>query len=410
MARSIDDLTFRRVRDDESDFRAYAEAVSLGFHESVNPANLERWRMVSELDRTWIAEEAGRIVGTSATHSFAMSLPGGAEAACGGLTAVGVAPDWRRRGLLTRMIRWHLDDSHERGEPFAALYASESPIYGRYGYGIAAPMIDIELERPWARLVTSADLPDVRLVEADALQKQAPPIYDQARTQRGGMMTRSQDWWRSWLAFDPADDRDGYSPRMHALVPGRGYAVYRTKSHWVDNLPAGTLLAMEVTAVDPEAYAALWQFLFGIDLIGTIRSHMEPADVPLLSLVENHQRCKTRGGEDLYLRLVDVGAALSARSYDVDDTLTFEVADPYCPWNAGTWTLETGDGEGSCRRSERTPDLALDVRELAAICLGGVSASHHVWAGRIIEHAPAAAARADRLFHTPLAPWNPFEF
>jgi predicted acetyltransferase len=412
VARSIDDLEFSRVEATDEGFREYADAVSLHFHESWSEDDTAGWREITEFDRTWVARDGGRIVGNSASISFRMSLPGGREAACGGLTAVGVAPDWRRRGLLTRMVRWHLDDTVERGEPFAALYASESPIYGRYGYGIAAPCIDLEVETQHASLLrpVTPDEADVRLVDVDTIRSEAPAIHEGHRRVRGGMMDRTEAWWDAWFRHDPPGSRQGHTARQHALVPGRGYAIYRTKSDWQDTLPQGVVAAIEIVATDPVAYAALWQHLFSLDLVRTVKSRMEPADSPLLSLVANHQRLKTRGSEDLYLRLVDLPAALAARAYDVDDTLTFAVHDAFLPANEGTWTLHAADGEASCERSDREPDLELDIRELAAICLGGVTATHHVWARRIEERTSGAAARADRLFATDLAPWNPFEF
>lgn len=414
MARSVDDLAWGQVEDSDEGFQQYADAVSRHFHETANRENDGRWRQVTEFDRTYVARDGERIVGNSAAFSFRMSLAGGRDAGCAGITAVGVANDWRRRGLLTRMMRWHLEDARSRGEPFSTLYASESPIYGRFGYGSAAPSIDVRIERPWAQLVPPADAGlDVELVDAATAKRLAPPVMAAHREVRAGMMSRDERWWSSWFDHDPPGTRDGMSERRHAVVGDRGYAIYRVKPDWAEGLPKGEVFVIEVIAVDPEAYAALWQHLFSIDLTRTIRSSMEPVDLPLLSMVDNHQRLRVSGSADLYVRLVDVGAALGARAYHHDDTLTFAVDDPFTGWNTGVWRLEVADGEGTCERVDADPDradLALDVRELAAICLGGVRATQHVWARRILERTPGAAARADRLFATELAPWNPFEF
>src|SRR6266581_356853 len=43
-------------------------------------------------------------------------------------------------------------DVRDRGEPIAALWASEDTIYGRYGYGPAARCVDVRLPRVSAQL------------------------------------------------------------------------------------------------------------------------------------------------------------------------------------------------------------------------------------------------------------------
>lgn len=358
MSRDPASLELRPVTEDE--FPTFAKAVSLAFGEDASsPAAVAAWRAVTEFDRTLAFFEGDRIVGNARAYTFDMSVPGGGTARCAGVTTVGVTHDWRRKGLLNAMMRRQLDDIRDRGEPFAALYASESPIYGRYGYAIAAQQVDLEIERPWAVLSVPADASQVQLVDAGAMVEAGPAIREEHATRRGGMMRRSEAWWAAWLEHDHPDNRDGFSPRFHALIPGRGYAVYRVKPKWSDTLPQGELLVIELVANDAEAMASLWQFLFGVDLVRTVKAPMRPADDPLPWLVENHQRVKTTGGEDLYLRLVDVGAALASRGYVPDERLVFEV---------------------------------------------------HGWAGRISERVDGALGRADRLFAVDLAPWNTFEF
>ena len=409
MGRDISSLELRAVTEEE--FPAFARAVSLAFGEDASsPEAVASWRAVTEFDRTLAFFDGDRIVGNAGAYSFEMSLPGGRSARCAGVTTVGVTHDWRRQGLLNAMMRRQLDDIRERGEPFAALYASESPIYGRYGYAIAAQHVDLEIEQPWGRLTEPADVSEVRLVGAPELVEAGPAIREEHATRRGGMMRRSEEWWSAWLEHDHPENRDGYSPRLHALLPGRGYAVYRVKPKWSDTLPQNELLVIELVANDPEATAALWQFLFGVDLVRTVKAHMRPADDPLPWLVANHQRVKTRGGEDLYLRLVDVGPALAARGYDLDERLVFEVHDGFCGWNEGRWALEVAGGQASCERTDDEPDLELDVRDLAALSLGGVKATELAGAGRVDELGAGSLGRADRLFAAGLAPWNSFEF
>lgn len=408
MARDVGSLELRPVTDDE--FPTFARAVERSFGGDTTEAAVARWRQISELDRTLAFFEGDRIVGTAAAFSFGMSLPWARPVPCAGVTAVGVAHDWRRRGLLTAMMRRQLDDVREAGEPFAALYASESPIYGRYGYAIAASHVDLEAEAPFVAPASAADPSEVELVDAATMIAAGPELRRTHAGLRGGMMERREHWWRVWLENDEPDDRDGHSPRFHALLPGRGYAVYRVKPHWEQMLPQGQVLVIELVANDPEASAILWQYLSAIDLVRTVRAPMRPADDPLPWLVGNHQRVKVTGGEDLYLRLVDVGAALAARGYAMDGRLVFEVHDAFAPWNEGRWELEVADGRARCERTEAAADLELDARDLAAISLGGVRTTELAWARRVVARSEAAPSRADRLLAVDLAPWNSFEF
>ncbi|MFP5310703.1 MAG: GNAT family N-acetyltransferase [Actinomycetes bacterium] len=416
--RSVDDLEFGHVADTDDEHQRFAETVALGFHETLLDAWLPYWRATTEFDRTWVARDGDRLVGTCAVHSFWMSLPGGGEAPCAGLTAVGVAPDWRRRGVLTRLMRWHLDDARRRGEPFAALYASEAAIYGRFGYGVAAPMVGLRVPAVHAAPAGAAGLPDVRLVEVTGTLDAPAAALDElraieraARAQRGGMMSRDDVWWRSWMAADPPDDRDGFTVRRCAVVDGRGYVLFRTKGRWEEGVPRGELAVVELVAIDPEATAALWAFLAGIDLVETITSPLEPADTPLPHLVADRNRVRVTADDPLWLRLVDVPAALAVRTYDVDDVLVVEVADALLPANAGTWRVEVRDGTATVSPApDADPDLGLDVSGLGSLLLGGVRATELAGARRVVEHTAGALRRADLLFSVGAAPWNPFMF
>jgi predicted acetyltransferase len=417
--RTVDDLVFGHVHDTDEDFRRWAETVLLGFHESLSSeAWLPYWRAVTPLDRTWVARDGDRMVATCGVHTFRMSLHGGREAACAGLTAVGVAPDWRRRGLLTRLMRWHLDDARRRGEPFAALYASEAAIYGRYGYGPAAPGVELKVDRAHAAPADVAGLPDVRLVEVAGTAEAAAPVVEDLRAieaavrrQRGGMMSRDEAWWRHWLAVDPADDRDGFTVRRCAVVDGRGYVLFRTKSRWEEGIPRGELQVLELLAVDAEATAALWAFLAGVDLVASISASLQPSDTPLPHLVPDRHRVRMTADDAVWVRLVDLPAALAARAYDVDDVLTLAVADAFLPDNGGTWRLAVRDGAATVERAaDAAPDLELDASALASLSLGGFRASELAGGRRVVEHTAGALRRADLLFSVGAAPWNSFMF
>src|SRR6185503_18593563 len=88
--------------------------------------------------RALAAYDGDEPVALTGAYRFDLSIPGG-ELPCAGVTWVGVIPTHRRRGILRDLMRRELEDVHSWGEPIAALWASEAAIYGRFGYGHAAP-------------------------------------------------------------------------------------------------------------------------------------------------------------------------------------------------------------------------------------------------------------------------------
>ncbi|WP_037841579.1 sterol carrier protein domain-containing protein, partial [Streptomyces sp. NRRL WC-3549] len=190
-----------------------------------------------------------------------------------------------------------------------------------------------------------------------------------------------------------------------------GYVTYHLRPAWDEAGPRGTVAVRDLAALDPASYAALWRFLFGIDLTSVVECGNRPADDAVLRLVSDVRRCEVRVRDGLYVRLVDVGAALEARRYRAPVDLVLEVEDDFCPWNAGRWRL-TGDAEGeaSCRRTEDRADLSLSVRELGAAYLGGVSLTALAAAGLVREHRPGTVAEAATAFSWDVAPWCPHGF
>src|SRR5437588_3550209 len=122
------------------------ETTHVAFAEPLSDEHFERHRKTLPLDRFYAAYDDGVPVGTAADYAFSLTVPGG-ELAAAGVTWVGVLPSHRRRGILTQMMKRQFDDLHERGEPLAILWASEAAIYGRFGYGISAPTVQLDADR-----------------------------------------------------------------------------------------------------------------------------------------------------------------------------------------------------------------------------------------------------------------------
>ncbi|MER5574408.1 GNAT family N-acetyltransferase [Streptomyces massasporeus] len=375
----------------------------------------ELWNSLTEFDRSLGAWDGDECVGTAGAFSFRLTVPGGASLPVAGVTMVSVAATHRRRGLLTSMMRRQLDDVRAWGEPLAVLTASEPAIYGRFGYGNATLSLTAEIDTTRVGLSVPDGTDDVRVryaVPADVLDV-CEAVYARLVPVRPGMLARQPGWERLGV-LDPAGEREGASPLQCVLAERDGetvgYARYRVKPEWELSGSNGTVIVEELAGLDPTADAALWRFLFGIDLTSKVTVRSRPVDDAWQYLVTDPRRCHPRVRDSLYVRPVEVGAALAARTYQTPVDVVFEVEDAFCPWNAGRWRL-SGDAKGaSCERTSDAADVALSVRELGAAYLGGVSLGALGAAGRVRELRPGALAEASLAFGAGVPPWLPHGF
>ncbi|MFP4635963.1 MAG: GNAT family N-acetyltransferase [Nitriliruptoraceae bacterium] len=389
----------------------YARAVSRHFYEDLADEELERWLPAfgdREQHRAWVVRDGKQIVANLGVHTMTVSVPGGPPISCAGITAVGVAQTHRRRGLLRRMMVTALDEATERGEPVAMLFASESAIYGRFGFGVTAPGVGHRIDRG----VAFRDPVDRSLVEPATPEEALatwPAILADLRRQRPGCVDRSEAIWRLAVVDDPPSHRDGASARRLVHVPGRGYARYRIKEHYDQALPQGEVRVGELVATDAEAEAALWQHVCDIDLTTTVEAWFRPPDDALTELLIDPLRARTRVGPPLYARLLDVPAALTARTYASTDTLSLTIHDASRD-QGGTYRLAATPDGAEVDETTGEPDLSMPIDVAASVWLGGVRATHLLAARRLTEHRPGAAARLDRLVSVDRLPWSPFEF
>jgi predicted acetyltransferase len=369
-------------------------------------------RDITEFDRTLAAFDHSEVVATAGIFSYDITVPGG-SLPCGGVTRVTVQPTHRRRGILTAMMRRQLDDMHQRGEPLAALYASEAPIYGRFGYGLATYQAELELERHRAAFRKPPSGGRVALIDLARAVSAFQRVWDDARPAQPGMLSLSQSWWRYDLA-DLQFNRHGASPEYRVIYEqdGKptGFALYRMKLDWDPAGPAGSLMLRLLIASTAQAYAALWHYLANVDLVVKISAHQRSTEEPLRFLLVDSRQPKTRIEDGLWLRLVDVGKALAGRTYATEGRLVLRVKDDFCPWNDGAYELEGGPQSASCRPTEKTAELEITAADLAAIYLGGNRLQVLRDAGRVTELRDGSVARADAMFATDRAPWCPSHF
>ncbi|MDX3135360.1 GNAT family N-acetyltransferase [Streptomyces europaeiscabiei] len=405
----------------KEDWNVWYDNLIRAFGGAPEPAEeRELWQALTPYDRSIGVWDGDQCVGTAGAFDFRLTVPGGAVVPAAGVTMVGVAATHRRRGVLTSMMRRQLDDVRSWGEPLAVLTASEPVIYGRFGYGLATHRLAADIDTTRVRLSVPPGTDDVRLRYADPAEvlDACEAVYARRVPERAGMLARRPGWARADL-LDTDRHRDGASP-LQCVVAERvdgdgsalvGYARFRIKSDWGPSGAEGVVQLSALEAVDPAAHAALWRFLFDIDLTRCIVAHRLPVDEPALHLMSDIRRCGLRVKDDLHLRLVDVGAALRVRTYQAPLDVVFEVEDAFCPWNEGRWRL-TGDPKGAtCERTADAADLSLSVRELGAAYLGGVSLSSLAAAGLVRELREGALAEASVGFlASGLAPWLPHGF
>lgn len=397
----------------EQDWSAFAALDSHAFGSTAPEELLEAERAFFGGGRDIGAYDAELLVGIATAYPFELTVPGGTVPAAG-ISWVGVLPTHRRRGVLSSLMDAQLSGLHEEGrEPVAVLWASEPPIYGRFGYGLSSRFWSVTVPRSATALSADTPLdPDLRLrlVAADDWALTAK-VYDGVAAQRPGMFARDERWWRRAVLDIPAM-RDGRSELRCVVAEDgtgvRGYARYSTKQDFSD-FGNGTVSVREVMAADPAALAALYRYLFDLDLMGSASVWNVPVDDPLMHWLQNPRRAKPEVNDALYTRLVDVDTALAGRTYADDIDVVLEVRDAHCPWNAGRWRLSGGTAGATCNRTQDAADLTLDVRELGAAYLGGISLVELAAAGWV-EGSPAALRAAATAFtHTP-APWVPVVF
>jgi predicted acetyltransferase len=405
------DLHIRTISEEE--FPAYVRAVEAAFSDVPSDEDVERERRIAELDRCFATFDGPDIVGTAAVFSMPMTVPGGAEVEVGYVTAVGVKPTHRRRGVNTELMRRLHEDARERGELVEVLYASEGGIYGRYGYGLATLGVSIDVESARTGFIRGYEPSgSIRLVEGETAMKDVLAVHEAVLPTRPGMV-RLDDRRFDYGLHEHGPDRT--APRFFALHQGEdgvdGYAIYRVKDEWDAEIPRSVLTVRDLQATTPGAYADLWRFVFDVDLTERVTAGNRAVDEPLLHLVREPRRLRATLRDNLWLRLLDVAGALSARRYRAEGRVVFEVRDDFAPWSEGRYALEAGAGEsGVAARVRDEPEIVCTVNDLGAAYLGGVSFRQLRRAGRLEERASGALARADAMFGWDPAPWSPYVF
>jgi GNAT superfamily N-acetyltransferase len=333
---------------------------------------------------------------------------------CAGLTAVGVHPDHRRRGVLTAMMRDHLDRVHrDPSTHLSALHASEPAIYGRFGYGAASLELAVELGSGTGFTAPHLEEDAGRIrTELHAATEPDMPARVQAchRAVSASMLgaVAPEEAFFAYLFREFPEPRRPHETRRVLLArrdgEDVGYAVLRRTPKWARGRSSSEL-TVHLLVGAPATRLALLRRLVDFDLIGTVKVLDVGVDDGVLQWVRG-----PRGAADvvtsdsLWVRLVDLPEALRARGYRGSCDVVVEVADAFATWNAGRWRVTVEAGAAEISRTDAEADLALDVEALGAAYLGGTSLVSLRDAGLVVERTAGAAVALGRAMQADSSP------
>lgn len=402
-------MTFVVRTIEEHELVPWLSAVQIPFfldHSSEEEAEPPRGNL--DLSRTWAAFDQGRIVGTLRSFATSLTLPGPRQVAADALSQVTVSPTHRRRGLLTRMIAANLTEARERGEAVSILIAAEYPIYGRFGYGAAVEHATYTVNPRAAQFHKPAS-GVVEMIDVAEFQEIGARIADELRRRQPGSIQRSDRFWAIQLGLRSSRGRLPWRGRIVIARDGNaditGYVQYHVEGTWDERRPGHTLVVDDLVSLTAEAYAALWQYLCGIDLLREIRAPLRCVDEPLPWMLRDARVISQVVRCDLmWVRPLDVSAALASRTYLADGEVVVNVIDEQ-RWAAGRYALAGGPAGAQCEPTRSPADLTLTAATLGSILIGGVSLMTLAAAGQVEEHRRGALAQADAMFRSSIMPW-----
>jgi predicted acetyltransferase len=383
---------------------SYVFASTEGMDEELS-TTLPEWTMCAFVE--------GRMAGTLGMFPFTVRL-NGAPVHMGGVTAVGTLPAFRRQGLLRKMMTSAFEVMRERRQAYAILWASMGAIYQRFGYGLASTQVRYDFDPRYAGFNDSRPVEGtVEMLAKDEAFDIIKPLYIEYATPRNLHIHRAVPLWQMSTLRPPKKDQPLYIG-VYRNVDGqpRGYVVYSTNEEPQREPGPGQKLAInDFIALDMEAYRGLWEYIRRHDLVGRVEMHGVPEDDPAPNLLLEPRMLNRRTSDEIWMRVIDVEQAIPQRPYGSRGELTFAVeGDDICPWNAGTYLMETDGQSTTVSRTERPAQLRMSPNTLAALLAGHRSATFHQRAGTLSASDPASVKLADALFRTEYAPHCPNGF
>ncbi|MFD7111044.1 GNAT family N-acetyltransferase [Streptomyces microflavus] len=404
-------IDVRYIRDE--DMPEWTRAWSTGYLRPAVEGAADHMRLALSDDRAIGAFDKGRCVGTYRSSSQELTVPGGARLPVSAVSKVSVAGTHRRRGLLNRMLDLDLLDARRRGEPAVVLDAAQYAIYGRYGFGPATQMawFEIDVHRAGLHRQQSGDRPDIELVGADEYFKSAPEAYERFRADQHGALRRDTRWWREATGRNVGPGSTWTEPfyAVHLDEAGDvdGIMCFSAQERWGAMLPQSPLQVRDLVALGPSAERALLRYAVSMDWVSTVHLPFRAPDTLAPHWLGDPRAARITALSDfMWLRILDVPQALSARTYATEGAVVLQVDDPLGVAH-GRWLLEGGARGGMVSVTSRSADIRLGVQHLSSLYLGDEAATRLAELGQVEELRPGALRRADALFRTGRRPWSP---
>ena len=398
-------IEFRPAREHER--VEFAHALHRGFsgHFNPQPGSLEHDKSAyGPMKFSVCAFDGDEMVGTTWWIPFELTLPGNTTTNFMGVTEVTVAATHTRRGILTEMMRQLLEQGRDAGQHIAGLGASESNIYGRFGYGISGEGHIAKIDTRDAKFHSMPpNIGEVRFADGEKMRRVAPKVWSVATSRTPGMMLRPDAEWDHIFSAKRLKRHGNRAPFFVTYAEEGeylGYASYRIE-HRDDHLHGQNLVRVrELVGTTLRAEAALWRFLLDIDLASEVLDLQHPKNSPLLWLLADPRKLSLTAYDYLWLRIIEPATALSKRIYSAADEVTIEVVDDFCDWTNGTYLLRSDEnGVATCERIDRAPDVTLPIASLGAIYMGATRLADLTRAGRVSEHRTGTVARIDNMFN-----------
>ncbi len=383
---------------EQHELRAAADAARHGLlFPATGDTDWEKWAHGWVDDHVSVsAWDGDDCVGHAGSIAMDTKMVGGAWLPTAAITRVGVRPTHTRRGALTRMMHLLLQEEHRHGKVFSSLRASESVIYGRFGYGLAGSAVAVSIDPLRVRPIVGAAPGSFRTLAPAEACATVTALYERL-DHRVGAMRRPPFMWAR-LFDDLAQGTKAEFVVVHTSPDGvdDGYVHYTakwTEGRFPDDM--GQVKVDEIFADSPAVELALWSFLCSISLVREIKSDSRPDDDALhWAIADVRGRTVQSRWDEQWVRMLDVEACLAARTWGSDDTVSIAVDDPWFPDNTDTFRVSRAGVE----RSSGEADLAASIADLSATYMGTVRWSDLVAVGRVRSTTPDAAERADRLF------------
>ncbi|MEV0295869.1 GNAT family N-acetyltransferase [Nocardia sp. NPDC050710] len=383
-------ITIRSATEADAEEIRLLLATSFGF--GYEPPEQDRLAPVFAPGGALVAVDGDRIVGHTNSMRMTLTVPGERTVPACGIAGVGVAPTHRRRGILRAMYTEQHRRTEADGIAITIFTASRATIYGRFGYGPAIRENAVRIDRRFAEFLPSTPDPGgVEMVLLDAAADRIRSIYDRWRRLTPGAQVRPETSWAK--RFDEPADWRGGGTSLFALVHPDGYVLYRYHHHGreVD------VEVVEMRVVTADAYAALWRTVLGLDLVTHVEAVLSDNEALPYLLTDSRLVRTTSRYDALWLRLMDVPAALAARGYRCDLDVVLTVSDPFRD-AGGTFALIVRNGVAECVPTTRAADIELGIDVLAGMYLGAYPARAFAAANRLQAKDPARLRALDEAF------------